>query len=214
MTRPYYSSVLLHGWTSILMFAVVGFVLALIVSFLQPLRYSSTARLLILEDVGTTDAYTASRSIERIAENLATVVYTTSFYDEVMGAGFDIDKNVFSSEDYKQRREWSKMVSATVARGSGLLTIAVYHQDIAEAEQIVKAISFVLTQQAGTYTSGGNIEVRLVDAPLNSRWPAKPNIPANAFSGLVLGGLVGVGFLLLRAERIRRRHQLVHEDLV
>jgi uncharacterized protein involved in exopolysaccharide biosynthesis len=69
-----------------------------------------------------------------------------------------------------------------------------------------------MTQKAQDYTSAEGVDVRLIDAPLNSRWPVKPNIPANGLSGLVLGGLFGVGFVLLQAERVRRRHQLVHEE--
>jgi uncharacterized protein involved in exopolysaccharide biosynthesis len=84
---------------------------------------------------------------------------------------------------------------------------------VTQAEQIINAVAYVLTQKAGEYLSGSQVVVRVVDSPLNSRWPARPNIPANAFSGLVLGGLAGVGYVLLQAERIRRRHQLVDEEI-
>lgn len=194
------------------LFAVLGLVLAVVFSFLRPLEYSSTIRLLIIQNVGVVDAYTAARSSERIAEDLATVTYTTSFYDKVMAAGFAIDDTYFPSDETKKRKKWEKMVSTTVARGTGLLTVKVYHQDVEQAEQIAHAISFVLTNEGWTYTSGGNITVRLVDEPLNSRWPARPNIPANAFAGFVLGGLLGVGYIVLQTERIRRRHQLIHEE--
>jgi capsular polysaccharide biosynthesis protein len=214
MARKNYSTMLWHGWQTIIMFALLGLVMALIISFVQPLKYSSTVRLLVLQDVGTSvDAYTASRSEERIAENLSTVIYTTTFFNQVMEAGFSIDETQFPEEDYKKRREWGKTVAATVARGTGMLNVSSYHTDVVQAEQIVQAVAFVLTQNVSEYTSGGNIDVRLIDAPLNSRWPVKPNIFANIFSGLVLGGLVGVGYVLLQAERIRRRHRLVHEKL-
>ena len=53
---------------------LVGLVVALLVCFVQPLKYSSTVRLLVMQDLGSaTDAYTASRSEERIAENLSTI---------------------------------------------------------------------------------------------------------------------------------------------
>ncbi len=214
MARHHYSDIFLRGWGTIVAFAVLGLVLALILSFLQPLRYSSTVRLLIIQDVGNLDAYTASRSVEQVANNLATIVYTTSFFNEVMSAGFDIDESVFPTQEYNKRQTWEKMVSTSVERGTGLLTVTVYHQDVKQAEQIVNAISYVLTQQASSYIStGGSVTVKVVDTALDSRWPAKPNIPANAFSGLVLGGLAGVAFLLLQAERLRRRHQLVDEDM-
>ncbi|MFA6131784.1 MAG: hypothetical protein WC702_01785 [Patescibacteria group bacterium] len=209
-----HSTVLLRGWATIISMAFTGLVIALIVSFVQPLKYSSTVRLLILqENASSLDAYTASRSVERLAENLATIVYTTSFFDQVMSAGFEIDQSVFPDREDKKRKAWGKMVSASVSRGNGLLTLAAYHVDVDQAEQIVNAMAYVLTQQATSYLSGGDISVRVVDTPLNSRWPARPNIPSNAFSGLVLGGLTGVGYVLLQAERVRRRHQLVDEQI-
>lgn len=206
------ASVIARGWGTILAFGMLGLVVALIFSFLQPLRYSSTVRLLLIQDLGSVDAYTASRSVERLAENLATIVYTTSFFDSVMAAGFDIDEAYFPAQENKRRRAWSKMVSATVTRGSGLLTLSVYHQDVSQAEQIVNAIAYVLSQQASSYISGGKLEVRIVDSALNSHWPARPNIPANGFSGLVLGGLAGVGYLFIQQERVKRRHQLMEEE--
>jgi capsular polysaccharide biosynthesis protein len=129
-----------------------------------------------------------------------------------MDAGFAIDEDYFPEDDYKRRKEWEKTVSTTVARGTGLLTIKVYHEDVEQAEQIAHAVSFVLTNEGWTYTSGSNSTIRLVDEPLNSRWPVRPNIPANAFAGLVLGGLLGVAYVLLQTERVRRRHQLIDEE--
>jgi len=214
MASRNYTTLLWYGWRTILLFACVGLVLALVISFLQPLKYSSTVRIMVLQDVGSSvDAYTASRSEERIAENLSTLLYTTTFFDEVMNAGYNIDQSSFHAEDYKKRQDWMQTISATVARGSGVMTISAYHKDVGQAEQIVKAVATVLMEQAQTYTSGGNVEVRLIDEPLNSRWPVKPNILANIFSGFVLGGLVGIGYIWLQTERIRRRHQLVHEEL-
>ncbi len=191
------------------MFGLLGLILSLIISFVQPLRYSSTARLLILQNIGSSvDAYTASRSEERIAENLSTIVYTSTFFDQVMSAGFEIDEDAFPTEGSKRRHAWRKTVSATVSRGSGLLTITAYHQDIQQAEQIVRAVAFVLTDRVDEFTSGGNVQVRLIDAPLNSRWPVKPNVIANMLSGFFLAGFVGVGYVLLQSEKVRRRHQL------
>ncbi|OGL95845.1 hypothetical protein A2348_00335 [Candidatus Uhrbacteria bacterium RIFOXYB12_FULL_58_10] len=213
MASTNHTTVLLERWKSIGAFCLLGLVLSLIVSFVQPLKYSSTVRLLVLQDIGTSvDAYTASRSEERIAENLSNLVYTTTFFDAVINAGFSIDGKYFSEQDAKRRREWSRTVDTTVARGSGLMTVSAYHQDVAQAEQFARAVAFVLTQNASEYTSGSNVEVKVIDSPLNSRWPVKPNIPANAVAGIVLGGLVGAAFVLLEYEKIRRRHQLVHED--
>lgn len=207
-----YTSVLFDRARTIGAFAAVGLVLALLVCLVQPLKYSSTVRLLVMQDLGSaTDAYTASRSEERIAENLSTIVYTTTFYDEVMDAGYSIQERHFPTKDYKKRQEWARTVDATIARGSGLLTVTAYHQDVSQAEQIARAVASVLTDKASEYTSGGGVQVKLIDAPLNSRWPVQPNVLANAVSGAVLGGLAGIGFVLTQYEKIRRRHQFVGE---
>lgn len=213
MARPNYPTVLKRGWFTLAMFSLLGLVVSLLVSLVQPLKYSSTVRLLVRQDLGTAvDAYTASRSEERIADTLTSVLYTTTFFDQVMEAGFSIDRAYFPTVDRKRRREWGRTVSASVARGSGLLTVAAYHPNVNQAQQIARAVGFVLTTRAEDYSSGGSVDVRLIDAPLDSRWPVKPNLVANGISGLALGGLFGVGYVLIQADRIRRRHQLVHEE--
>lgn len=207
-----YTKDIFEGWQTILMFGLLGVVLALIISFIQPLKYSSTARMLILQSGGPVDAYTASRSEERIAENLSTIVYTSTFFDQVMKAGFNINKDIFPVDPNKRRRVWAKTVTARVSRGTGLLTVIAHHQDVSQAEQIVRAVTFVLIDRVGEYTSGGYVQARLVDDPLNSRWPTKPNIFANVFSGFFLGLFIGGEYVLVQLERIRKRHQIIHEE--
>ena len=204
---------LFRRWHTIVLFGLLGLVLALIVSFVQPLKYSSTIRLLILQDLGpSVDAYTASRSEERVAGDLSTIIYTSTFFDQVMASAFKINTTDFPKDDINRRRAWAQTVDATVSHGTGLLTVTAYNQDPAQAQQLVQAIAFVLTQNVKQYTSGGNVDMKLVDAPLNSRWPVKPNIIVNVVSGFFLGCLVGIIYLLLLFQKIRRRHQLVHED--
>jgi capsular polysaccharide biosynthesis protein len=213
MPRINYTSVLTQGWFTIVLFGLLGLILALVISFLQPLKYSSTSRVLILQPASTSaDAYTVSRSEERLAENLSNVIHSTTFFAQVLESGFSIDERTFPLEDAKRRREWRKTISATVARGSGMMTLTAFHEDVRQAEQIVRAVTQVLSEHAVEYTSATNIQIRPVDDPLNSRWPVKPNILSNGLSGIVLGALAGIAFLLAQTERIRRRHQLIHEE--
>lgn len=185
--------------------------LAVLLSFLRPLEYSSTTRILITQDLGAVDAYTASRSSERIADELAGIVYTSTFYKKVMDAGYDIDASYFPSDEIKLRKKWEKAIATSVSRSSGLLTVKAYHTSVEQAEELAQAVAFVLTTQGWTYTSGANITVQVVDQPLNSRYPVRPNLLVNSLSGLVLGALAGAGYVLILSERTRRRHQLIHE---
>jgi len=203
MSKQKYTNILKKNWRTIFLFALLGLLLALVFSVVQPLKYSSTIRLLITQQVSSADAYTASRSAERVAEELAAIVYTSTFFDEVVASDeFGIDTSFFSEDEYKKRKEWGKTVEVTVARGTGMLTIKVYNEDVSQAKKISEAISFLLTTEGWTYTSGGNIIVREVDEALLSRWPVKPNIPLNAFSGLVVGLIVGLGYVVVRSELV------------
>lgn len=206
-----HTSSLLHFWQTIVVMAAIGLLLGVLLSFLRPLEYSSTARLLIIQQLGTVDAYTASRSAERVAEDITNVIYTSTFFQKVMSSTSQIDQSYFPDDEIKLRKMWGRTVDAIVTRGTGLLTLVIYHTDVRQADLIARALASVIVTEGWQYTSGGSISIQLVDEPLSSRWPVRPSIPLNAFAGAVLGGLSGVGFVLLKAERIRRRHQLVHD---
>lgn len=203
---------IITGWPIIFVMSAIGLLLGVLLSFLQPLEYSSTTRLLVTQQLGAVDAYTASRSAERVAEDLATAVYTSTFFDKTIERNDGIDTSYFPSDETRRRNKWSDMIAASVSRSTGFLTIRAYHPDVTQAEEVARGVVEVLMEDGYAYTSGGSISVQLVDAPLNSRFPVRPNIPVNAFSGFILGGLAGVGYILIQVERARRRHQLVHYE--
>lgn len=199
--------------STIALFSVLGLVLGVVGSFAWPLEYRASTRLLVTQSSLSADAYTASRSAERLADELSRIVFTTTFFDQVLDAGYNIDEAQFPSETTqaaKRRRRWTHMVDTSVTRGSGLLSVSVFHKDPAQARQIAEAISFVLTQRGWQYTSGKEINIRQVDAPLVSKYPVRPNIPANAFVGFVLGVLVGGAFVLVRAQQVEQRRRFTH----
>jgi len=202
MHELHYGQTLADNWKKVLLFGLAAAVVAVGLSLFFPLRYSSTIRLLIIQkQLSQADPYTAMKASERIADNLGQIVYTTSFYDKVMAAKFNIDPSVFSADDIKRRRFWSEMIDTAVIRNSGMLQVTIYHKDPLQAEQVARAIAFVMTTEGKEYVGGGDLSVKMVDQPLRSRWPVKPNLPANAFMGLVLGLLVGSGYVLNTARR-------------
>ncbi len=204
MQESHYMQALADGWKRILLFAVVTAIFGVGLSFLFPLRYSSTMRLLIIQkQLSAADPYTAIKATESISDNLSQIIFTTSFFDKVMAAKFNVDQSIFPSDETKKRKLWREMIGATVIRGSGMLAVTVYHKDPAQATQIARAVAFVLTTEGWQYVGGGDLQVKLVDDPLESRWPVKPNIPQNAFAGFVLGIIAGSGYVLMTA---RKRH--------
>lgn len=194
----------------IILFAVAVGVLAGALSLLQPLKYSATVRLLITQQAAfTLDPYTAIRSTELIAENLGQVVATSSFLDRVLESGYKVDANYFKHAREAQRRAlWSNTVSTSIARGTGLLNISVYHPSRDEAKRIVSAIAFLLSSQGSDYI-GREITVRLVDSPLISRFPVKPNIFLNALTGIFVGATLGGAWVWVDHRRRKHRGHLV-----
>lgn len=207
MTTPetQYLERLIAGWKRILFFGLLTAFFGAALSFVFPLEYSASMRLLIIQrTLSEADPYTAIKSAERLSDNLAQIVYTTDFYDKVMASKFNIDQAYFKADERKRRDQWRDMISTSVTRGSGMLVVNVYHEDPDQAEQVASAIAFVLTTEGWQYV-GGDLQVKLVDEPLQSRWPTRPNVPANSGTGLVLGVVLGAGLSM----KEKKRHGLI-----
>lgn len=189
-------------------------VLATALSFVRPLEYSSTVRLLIVprQTLGL-DPYVAIRTAERISENLASIIYTTSFFEKVLAEDADIDRNYFNVREYKKRRQWQRMIETQVSRGGGLLMIRVYHPNRDQAGKLITAVGNVLRSEGWTYVGGGDLPISIVDAPLTSRWPSRPNIPMNALAGFALGIIALAVYSAYDASRRHSSHSrgFLHE---
>ena len=204
-------SVILRAWPKVLGGALLALVLAVLISLLQPLEYSSTTKILITPKVEGVDPYTASRSAESAADQLASLLTTSSIYTAVFNSGYGVDKEYFPEDVLKFQKKWNKTVSASVTRGSGIMTIVAYHTDPKEAEALASAIAYVYVTDGRRYVNG-EIVVQIIDNAINSRYPVRPNVMVNAFSGLFLGLMGGAGYALIQADRVRRHHRIVHVE--
>lgn len=198
-----YSSLFLHHRLKMAGGALLGLIIFLVVSLFFPWEYSATARLLVLPSSSLgVDPYTAVKSAERISENLVQVVHTSSFFDRVLKVQpqFNFDASIFSNLNELQRREkWNKVVVAEVVPGTGLINIIAYSRDRDQASSWANALAFVLSTQGYEYTSS-NVQIKIVDTPLVSRFVARPNFLLVGFLGLIVGGLIGAGYVLWKYE--------------
>ena len=113
-----YFQIIRRRWVFITVVTLLVVLLSLVFSLLQPFRYESKVTILIIQKsaVGL-DAYSASKSAERIGRNLAQIVYSSSFFNKVMNYNSQIDKAYFPTDEEKRREEWSTMVAAQVPFG-------------------------------------------------------------------------------------------------
>jgi len=199
MSKPNYVRLLLRAWRQVTLVTLLGLVLALAFSLVQPLRYSSTVRLLITQTNSTgLDPYTAIKSTERIAQNLSEIIYTTAFYNAVVDDP-SVDRSYFPSDEIRRRETWRGTIENAVTPGTGVMSVVAYHTNRDQATTLAVRVAQQLVAQAPDFF-GFSVRVQVIDAPLPSRFFAKPNFVSNGVYGAVAGFLLGCAWVLGRTE--------------
>ncbi len=197
MATTNYIRLFVRTWKLILTPTVLGALLAFGFSLAQPLRYSSTERLLITQTnaVGV-DPYTAIKSTERIAENLSVIVYTTSFFNAVMSKA-QVDPSYFPTDEISKRAKWRDTIDTSVSAGTGVMTVTAYHTSRAQAQELAVRVAQELVNITPNYF-GYSVRVQIIDDPLPSRFFAKPDFLKNMLIGAAAGFLLGAAWVLGR----------------
>jgi len=193
-----YSKIIKNNWEVVALIIGVTIVFALIVSLVQPFQFSASTKILIIQkQERNLDAYTATKSAERIGKNLVNIIYTSSFYNEVIEANSEIASK-FPSDDVKRRKMWEKNIKANVIPETGILEVKVYDVDRQYASQLVRTIAYVLVDKGAEYHGGGtDVEIKIVDDVFISKYPVRPNIIVNLSLAVIIGALLGSAFVVL-----------------
>lgn len=191
----------LRNWKLLALCTLGGLVLAMLVSLFLPWRYSSTVRLLITQTNATgIDPYTAIKSTERIGQNLAELVYSSSFFNAVMNQG-GIDRTYFPTDEIDKRQEWQNTIETSVVPGTGVMQVVAYHKNRDQATAIAVGVAKELVAQAPNFY-GYSVRLQVIDDPLPSRFYAKPDLAQNAAFGLIFGFLIGSAWVLARIRQV------------
>lgn len=172
--------------------ALLGAVLAMSGTLLMQLEYKTTSRYIVIQEQRFNDAFTQAKSAEYVSGILSRVVDTDSFREAVFNK-YGYVRGYFPESTDKLREQWSEDVLVTPIKDTGILNIAVYSADRESGEAIVFAVGDTLTNNIKTYLGqGAAIEMRPIDGPITSEYPARPSFVNNALAGIVLGLLFGV----------------------
>ncbi|OGF20899.1 hypothetical protein A2Y83_02635 [Candidatus Falkowbacteria bacterium RBG_13_39_14] len=88
------------------------------------------------------------------------------------------------------------MISAKSISDTGILEIGIYHEDGSQAEQIANAATYILRTKHNLYHGAGDkVSVKIIDKPITTNWPAKPNIIVNLILAVIFGLIMGVAFI-------------------
>lgn len=185
---------------TIITLVLVGTMITVLVSLLFPLKYGVNSRLLVTQDSTNTDAYALSRSNEYLGKLLAEVVYSGSFYDKVINSKYGVDQNYFNGDYGEQLKTWKKTVSTRTLQDTGIIEVNVYHTQVLEAKKINLAINDILINNNSDYHGGTNIKINVIDQPLASNYPIKPNLPSNAGIAAITMFLFSLFYIYLFPE--------------
>ncbi|MDP2708734.1 MAG: Wzz/FepE/Etk N-terminal domain-containing protein [bacterium] len=186
-------------------------------TFLQPLKYSAESRLLVVQNYGpNADAYNVSRSNQFLGNLLAQVVYSDSFYEKVMAAGYNISPAIFSADANKRKKQWRKTVYTKAVADTGMIVLKTYHQDKAAADQLNQAIAFTLMTKAGQYHGlGDKVQIKIIDNSTLSDLPVKPNVVLNLILALLSGLAASLYYIYLFSGKnfeLKAPGQEVYDD--
>jgi len=182
----------------ILLIAVLVMVIGLVFSIVVPAKYKSTTQILVTQNYGAnTDIYAAAKFTEYLSNLLNEVIYSDSFYNQVMTSGFSI-VNDFDQRAEKRKKQWENIVQSKVLSDTGIIVINVYHPNRNQADELSRAIAFIMTDKSGMYHGAGDqVSVRVIDGPVTTLKTVKPNITLNVLASLILGLILGGLFVYL-----------------
>lgn len=201
MSHALSSRGVMGSWRFMSSITILGILFAVAFSLLVPLQYSSSVRLLLTQaNSAGTDPYTTLKFTERIAGSLSELLYSSSFANNIIGQAKGLDSNTFSSDEYQRRKQWQKTIETAVTPGTGIMVITAYQPTREQATTLVEAASRELTLQTPNYF-GSNVRVQVIDAPLASRWIARPDFLKNGIFGAVIGFVLSLIWVLGKKER-------------
>ena len=176
-------------WRVIVVSMIICALVAFIISALLPAKFQSDVRLIVIQKQGVekVDAFSATKSAEFLSNIFSEAIYTTSFFNSVQDAPFDVRRQ-FSQDPEKRQKEWQKFISVKKVNNTGMLSISIVDPSRKTAEETAKAVAHVLTTNSEAYHGGADrVEVRLIDGPNTPLRPTVPRILPNTIAGALFG---------------------------
>lgn len=209
-----YLTIIKERWLLLLASTLVCGAAAVGLSFLPTQYYQSEVQLLIVQQQPNVDSYTAQRAAEKIGKSLTSVIDTLNFQERVVITGY-ITSDQFSQNSGERKREWETLVDANVLPETGIIQIFGYGTQAGEAEDVALGVAQVLTSNSADYHGAGDtVSISVIDGPITSTRPVKPNIPLNGIAGAVLGFMAVFGYYIFRleTETVQANAQQIHYE--
>lgn len=197
---PHPLSMLKKRWKILFISGLLLSSLTVGTTLLFPLQYRADAEVFIIsQSKQGVDPYTTVKSAERIGENLARLVGTDDFfYKTINKEGTGLDSSDWNGlSDRARRKWWKKTVTGSVVFGTGVFAVGAYHANPEQAKRLAGAVANTLVTEGWQYV-GGDVIIKLVNPPIASAYPVRPNIPLHALWGFLAGVLLAAAVFARR----------------
>jgi capsular polysaccharide biosynthesis protein len=152
----------------------------------------TTDFLIIQNQTGSQDFYTAAKSTEYIGKILTEAVYSDVFIDEVTNSGL-VNKEFLPFDKKDRMKEWSNRVQVGGNLPMGMITVTTLDNDRAQALETSKAIADVLNKKNNLFRGNDqNIEVRIISGPTIEKNPELTNLILVIVGGFLMGAFITI----------------------
>ena len=184
--------------TTVISITLIFIIIGLLITLAQPLKYRSASRLLILQPNTASDAYAVARSNQYVGGLISEVIYSGSFLDSLTSSSFAFDRNYFNGTYKDNIKKWKKTVFAKSSGDTGIIDIEIYHTNPDEARQISLAVNqLIISGQSPYKFNPDQTKISIIDQPVVSTFPVKPNILLNLGMSLLFGFLSACSYIYL-----------------
>lgn len=186
-------------WLVYVLAVIFGMLTVAGLAIFRTAEYSAEVDLLVVQQYTINDPFTANKSAAAVRDTLADIIHTTAFYSQVrQSQPVDLTALDGLAED-KRREKWEKIVETKSSNSSATLTIVGYDENPGQAEAIASSVAQALVRFGGEYhSSPDTIQLRVVDDPIVSSYPTRPNLLTNGVAAAVFGAMLGALILFLR----------------
>lgn len=191
-------------WRFIVAFMSIFALVAFTVSVILPAKYQSDISVIVIQEQASekVDAFSATKSAEFLSNIFTRVIYTTTFFNSVQDAPFDVRRD-FSHDPEEREKQWKKIVGIKKVNNTGIIHISVVDESRKTAEETAKAIAFALTTNSEEYHGGGErVKVKLIDGPNTPLRPTLPRILPNTLVGGILGFALSIVLIYFFPNRL------------
>lgn len=199
-------SLLRRKWEWLLLAVTLCASAGYVYSTSQVPEYSSTARVIIIQkSLQGSDAFIAARSSERLSIILSEVVYSNSFFNDVLATSSKITDD-FGSDPARRREEWQRQVKNRINSDKGIIEISTYDRNKVQSSEILNGILKLLIENGEKYHGSSNTEIRVIDEPLTSKEPVRPNTVFNTVAAGIIAFIGALALFYLFSDNLEFYH--------